>query len=57
LLADELDLSSARRRIVSFIKRKVEEGQTDGAGKLNSMLAKYEASEHKRRMPEICKLR
>ena len=25
--------------------------------KLDSILAKYEASEHKRRMPEICKLR
>jgi NAD+ synthase len=31
LLASELDLSSARRTIVSFIKRKVEETQTDGA--------------------------
>jgi NAD+ synthase len=31
LLASELDLSSARRTIVSFIKRKVEESQTDGA--------------------------
>jgi NAD+ synthase len=31
LLATELDLSSARRNIVSFIKRKVEEGQADGA--------------------------
>jgi NAD+ synthase len=31
LLATDLDLSSARRRIVSFIKRKVEESLTDGA--------------------------
>ena len=31
MLATELDLSSARRRIVSFIKRKVKESQADGA--------------------------
>jgi NAD+ synthase len=31
LLATELDLSTARKRIVSFIKRKVEESETDGA--------------------------
>jgi NAD+ synthase len=31
LLASDLDLSSARRRIVSFIKRKVEESQAEGA--------------------------
>jgi NAD+ synthase len=31
LLSTELDLSSARRRIVAFIKRKVEESQADGA--------------------------
>jgi NAD+ synthase len=31
LLATELDLSSARRRIIAFVKRKVEESQADGA--------------------------
>jgi NAD+ synthase len=31
LLATELDLSSARRKIISFIKRKVEESQAEGA--------------------------
>ena len=31
MLATELDLSSAKRRIVSFIKRKVEESQAEGA--------------------------
>ncbi|MDA4136450.1 MAG: NAD+ synthase [Thaumarchaeota archaeon] len=31
MLATELDLSSARRRIVAFIKRKVEESQAEGA--------------------------
>lgn len=31
MLATDLDLSSARRRIVAFIKRKVEESQADGA--------------------------
>lgn len=31
LLTNDLDLSSARRTIVAFIKRKVEESQTDGA--------------------------
>jgi NH3-dependent NAD+ synthetase len=31
LLASELDLSSAKRRIASFIKKKVEESMTDGA--------------------------
>ena len=31
MLATELDLSSARRKIVSFIKRKVEESQAEGA--------------------------
>jgi NAD+ synthase len=31
LLATEFDLSSARRKVVSFVKRKVEESQTDGA--------------------------
>ena len=31
MLTAELDLSSARRRVVSFIKRKVEESQADGA--------------------------
>jgi len=31
LLASELDLSSAKRRIASFIKRKVEESMADGA--------------------------
>ncbi len=31
MLATELDLTSARRRIVSFIKRKVEDSQADGA--------------------------
>jgi len=31
LLATDLDLSTARKTIVSFIKRKVEESQTDGA--------------------------
>jgi NAD+ synthase len=31
LLATELDLSSVRRRVVAFIKRKVEESQAEGA--------------------------
>ncbi len=31
MLATELDLSSARRRVVAFIKRKVEESQAEGA--------------------------
>jgi NAD+ synthase len=48
LLASELDLSSARRRIVSFIKRKVEESQTDGAvlgisGGVDSAVTAYQA--------------
>ena len=31
MLATEIDLSSARRRVVSFIKKKVEEGEAEGA--------------------------
>jgi len=46
LLATELDLSSARRRIIAFIKRKVEESQADGAvlgisGGIDSAVAAY----------------
>jgi NAD+ synthase len=46
VLTTELDLSSARRTIVSFIKRKVEESQTDGAvlglsGGIDSAVAAY----------------
>jgi NAD+ synthase len=46
LLATELDLAHARRTIVSFIKRKVEESETDGAvlgisGGIDSAVAAY----------------
>ena len=46
MLATELDLSSARRRIVSFIKRKVEESQADGvvlgiSGGIDSAVTAY----------------
>lgn len=46
MLATELDLSSARRKIIAFIKRKVEESQADGAvlgvsGGIDSAVAAY----------------
>ena len=46
MLTTELDLSSARRRIVSFIKRQVEESQTDGvviglSGGIDSAVTAY----------------
>jgi NAD+ synthase len=46
LLATELDLTSAKRRIISFIKRKVEESQAEGAvlgvsGGIDSAVAAY----------------
>jgi NAD+ synthase len=46
LLATEFDLSAARRSIISFVKRKVEESQTDGAvlgmnGEIDSAVTAY----------------
>ncbi len=46
MLATELDLSSARRRVVSFIKKKVEESEAEGAvlgisGGIDSAVAAY----------------
>jgi NH3-dependent NAD+ synthetase len=62
----EDEIGSTYDVVDQVFKLKLEEGLTTSAvatrlklsrPKLNAILAKYKASEHKRQMPEICKLR
>jgi NAD+ synthase len=62
----EDEIGSTYDVVDQVFKLKLEEGLTTSAvatrlklsrPKLNAILAKYKASEHKRQMPEICKIR